>query len=153
MFKFLIFQISIIKHNSFIKLVIFFEYLLIEDYSALCFQSSIVDHIEWSFISEIFGEIVAGRFSRLQQSHMLIKSSSQLRAKIRPILLLLWIFVNSLVERKQFTQRKPIFFVQIYFNEFSYLILEIWRPVLHIKSPPKDSLNVLIPFIANQLIP
>jgi hypothetical protein len=43
--------------------------------------------------------------------------------------------------------------VEIYFHEFPHFLLEIFGFLLHIQSSPINTLDILEPFISDQLIP
>ena len=139
--------------QSFIEAICLLKYILIEDDPSFHFKSSVIDHVHRTLISKIFGKVGTRGLSWLQKAQILIECSYQLRTKIRSVLLLLLILVDYLLKPQQLSQGKPILLMKIDLHKFSHPILKILRLILHVQSSPINSLNILKPFVSDQLVP
>lgn len=138
---------------SFEESVAFLEQFFVEDDPALRLKGSVVDHVQRTFVGEVFWDVGTGRLFGLKKAELLVEGSYQLRAEVSSVLLFLLVLAYYLVETQQLPKRKPILFVQVGLHEFLYFFVEVLRLALHIKSAPVNAFDILEPLVANELIP
>lgn len=83
-------------------MIVLLQQLFVEDQPPLCLQSCIVYHVERALVREVLGEVGARWLPWLQQVEVFVQGRDQLGAEVGPVLFLLRILVNYLLEPQKF---------------------------------------------------
>jgi hypothetical protein len=104
-------------------------------------------------IAEIFGDVAAGSFAFIEETHVLVAGCDEFGAEIGAVLFVFGVFEFDFFACEEFADGDAVGFVEVYFDEIFDFFVEVVRFVLHIESAPVDALDIFEPFVSDELIP